>query len=112
MLCSYDEQVDRVTKYQKVSLKDVTCIELGPNIVQPSNVSSMFKFNKAPVVEQFCIRIHYVVAGEEGYFHMFRSTNLRFFNNMTVVIKSTEEMLGELTCFPSERYIFLLQYFS
>ncbi|KAK6633081.1 hypothetical protein RUM43_012824 [Polyplax serrata] len=95
-VADYDEQVDRVTKYQKVSLKDVTCIELGPNIVQPSNVSSMFKFNKAPVVEQFCIRIHYVVAGEEGYFHMFRSTNLRFFNNMTVVIKSTEEMLESL----------------
>lgn len=92
--------MDRVTKYQKVSLKDVTLIELGSNTVQPSPMSSVFKFNKSSAIEQFCFRIHYTVGGEEGYFHMFRATNLRFFNNMTVVIKSTEEMHGEqIRCF-------------
>ena len=84
-----------MTKYQKVKLKDVVMIELGPNIVQSNNMSSMFKFNKSANIEQYCFRIHYLVAGEDGYFHMFRSTNLRFFNNMTVVIKSAEEMQGK-----------------
>ncbi|EEB13673.1 suppressor of actin, putative [Pediculus humanus corporis] len=95
-VADYDEQIDRVTKYQKVKLKDVVMIELGPNIIQSNNVSSMFKFNKSANIEQYCFRIHYLVDGEDGYFHMFRSTNLRFFNNMTVVIKSAEEMQESL----------------
>lgn len=68
-------------------------IELGP-ITASTQMSSVFKLNKTNVNNQFCIRIHYTISGEDGYFHMFRSTNLRFFNNMTVLIKSSEEMLG------------------
>ncbi|KAL0276635.1 UNVERIFIED_CONTAM: hypothetical protein PYX00_004166 [Menopon gallinae] len=93
--CRYDEQIDRVTKYQKIDLKNLKMIELGP-ISAPTQMSSVFKLNKSSMNNQFCIRIHYTIAGEDGYFHMFRSTNLRFFNNMTVLIKSPEEMLESL----------------
>jgi hypothetical protein len=43
----------------------------------------------------YCIRIHYLHNGEAGYFHMFRSTSLRFFNNMAVVINTKDEMIGK-----------------
>lgn len=69
-------------------------IELGP-LPNSTQVSSMFKFNKNVSNNNHCIRIHYSVSGEDGYFHMFRSMNLRFFNNLTVVIKTQEEMLGK-----------------
>ncbi|CAH2245692.1 jg4851 [Pararge aegeria aegeria] len=43
-----------------------------------------------------CIRINYVYNNEPGYFHMFRSTSLRFFNNMAVVINTKDEMIESL----------------
>lgn len=43
-----------------------------------------------------CIRINYTYNGESGYFHMFRSTSLRFFNNMAVAINTNDEMIGKL----------------
>ncbi|KAI8423060.1 hypothetical protein MSG28_014146 [Choristoneura fumiferana] len=39
-------------------------------------------------------RINYTYNNEGGYFHMFRSTTLRFFNNMAVVINTKDEMIG------------------
>lgn len=35
-------------------------------------------------------------ATDTGYFHMLRSTNLRFFNNMAVVAKTDEERVEAL----------------
>lgn len=35
-------------------------------------------------------------AKESGFFHMFRSTNLRFFNNMAIVVGSSDEKVESL----------------
>ncbi|XP_011165329.1 phosphatidylinositide phosphatase SAC2 isoform X2 [Solenopsis invicta] len=86
-IADYDDQIDKVTNYQRVLLDDIVLIEFG----QPENTVSFFK-NK----HYHCIRINYKVNGEYGYFHMFRSTNLRFFNNMAVVIKTEEESIESL----------------
>lgn len=83
----YDDQVDKVTKYQRVALEDVTLLESGV----PDSLTSLFKTSKS----HHCIRINYKVDGVSGYYHMFRSTNLRFFNNMTVIIKNEEEEVGK-----------------
>ncbi|XP_018316400.1 phosphatidylinositide phosphatase SAC2 isoform X2 [Mycetomoellerius zeteki] len=86
-IADYDDQIDKVTNYQRVLLDDIVLIEFG----QPENMVSFFK-NK----HYYCIRINYKVNGDYGYFHMFRSTNLRFFNNMAVVIKTEEESIESL----------------
>lgn len=82
--------MDRVTKYQRVLLKDVTLLECGV----AESASSLFKSNKG----HYCVRFNYRVNDVSGYYHMFRSTNLRFFNNMAVVIRNEEEEIGEC-CF-------------
>lgn len=87
-IADYDDQIDKVTNYQQVLLSEIEMIEFG----QPEISASFFK-NK----QHHFIRINYRLNNESGYFHMFRSTNLRFFNNMAVVIKTDEEALGELT---------------
>lgn len=84
-VADFDDQIDKVTNYQRVNLSDIDSLEFG----QPETTVSLFK-NK----NQYCIRINYKVDNEAGYFHMFRSTNLRFFNNMAVVIKTEEEIIG------------------
>ncbi|XP_033324961.1 phosphatidylinositide phosphatase spermathreecae isoform X2 [Megalopta genalis] len=85
-VADYDDQIDKVTNYQKVSLGDIVLIECGKS----ESLVSLFK-NK----HFYCIRINYKVANETGYFHMFRSTNLQFFNNMAV-IKTEEESTESL----------------
>lgn len=79
--------MDRVTKYQRVLLGDVTLLECGI----AESASSLFKSNKG----HYCVRLNYKVNDVAGYYHMFRSTNLRFFNNMAVVIRNEEEEIGE-----------------
>lgn len=86
-VADYDDQVDRVTKYQRVLLKDMVLLECG----MIDSVSSLFKSGKG----HYCIRLNYKVNEVGGYYHMFRSTNLRFFNNMAVVIRNEEEEIGE-----------------
>ncbi|XP_012136288.1 phosphatidylinositide phosphatase spermathreecae isoform X2 [Megachile rotundata] len=86
-VADYDDQIDKVTNYQRVPLEDIILIEFG----QPESSISLFK-NK----HFYCIRINYKMANEYGYFHMFRSTNLRFFNNMAVVVKTEEESIESL----------------
>lgn len=86
-VADYDDQIDKVTNYQRVALSDVVMIEFG----QPESGVSLFK-NK----QHHCIRINYKMSSEYGYFHMFRSTNLRFFNNMAVVIKTDEESIESM----------------
>lgn len=89
-VAEYDDQVDRVTKYQRVELRDLTLLECG----LPESSMSLFK-NAANRKQHYSIRINYKVDGVEGYYHMFRSTNLRFFNNLAVIIKNEEEEIGE-----------------
>lgn len=81
--------MDRVTKYQRVPLGDLQLVECGP-----LEQTSVPIFKQAPRPGPHCIRLHYVVSYQPGYFHMFRSTNLRFFNNVAVEIRTEEEMIG------------------
>lgn len=83
----YDDQVDKVTKYQRVLLQDITMLEFG--MAESSN--SLFRSSKY----KYCIRINYKINNVTGYYHMFRSTNFRFFNNMAVVIKNMDEEIGK-----------------
>ncbi|VEN60143.1 unnamed protein product [Callosobruchus maculatus] len=87
-VADYDDQVDKVTNYQKVMLADITLLEFG----MAESQSSIFKTSK----HRYSIRINYKMNGCDGYYHMFRSTNLRFFNNMAVVIKSIDEEIESL----------------
>lgn len=80
-VAEYDDQTDRITKYQRVFLEDLEKMELGPE-------PSLFKSR------HYCIRFHYLVNGQSGYFHMFRSTGTRFFNNVAVPISGEEETIG------------------
>ncbi|XP_033207947.1 phosphatidylinositide phosphatase SAC2 isoform X2 [Belonocnema kinseyi] len=86
-VADYDEHIDKVTNYQRVPLTDIVLMECG----QPENTVSLFK-NK----HHYCVRISYKIESDYGYFHMFRSTNLRFFNNMAIVIKNEEEAIESL----------------
>lgn len=86
-VADYDDQVDKITKYQKVDLCDVTLLECG----MPELSNTLFKLSK----NRFCIRINYKVDNVAGYYHMFRSTNLRFFNNLAVIIKNEDEEIGK-----------------
>ncbi|XP_022241087.1 phosphatidylinositide phosphatase SAC2-like [Limulus polyphemus] len=79
----YDDETDRITKYQRVLLEDLVKIELGP---EPSLFKSKYQ----------CIRLHYLINGQSGYFHMFRSSKTRFFNNVAVPIKTEEDALESL----------------
>ena len=89
LVADYDDQVDKVTKYQRVALRDITLLESGI----PDIPTSIFRSSKS----HYCIRINYKVNNVCGYYHMFRSTNLRFFNNMIVIIKNEEEEIGMCT---------------
>ncbi|KAJ8715665.1 hypothetical protein PYW07_010147 [Mythimna separata] len=93
-VADYDETSDRLLGVQRVPLADVTLIELGPF---DANCTTLFSVGRKSGTEPiYCIRIHYTSAGEAGYFHMFRSTSLRFFNNMAVVINTRDEMIESL----------------
>ncbi|CAG2173959.1 unnamed protein product, partial [Oppiella nova] len=87
-VAEYDDQTDRIIKYQKVLLEDLEKIELGS---EPNQIFSMTKNNQS-----CCIRFHYSIAGQSGYFHMFRSTNTRFFNNMAIPIRNVDEAVESL----------------
>ncbi|XP_011497035.1 PREDICTED: phosphatidylinositide phosphatase SAC2 isoform X2 [Ceratosolen solmsi marchali] len=95
-VADYDEQIDKVTNYQRVLLKDIVLIECG----QIENTVCLFK-NK----NHYCIRINYKINDDCGYFHMFRSTNLRFFNNMAIVIKTDEERIESLKAIVEAIYV-------
>ncbi|XP_076265256.1 phosphatidylinositide phosphatase spermathreecae isoform X1 [Rhynchophorus ferrugineus] len=87
-VADYDDQVDKVTKYQRVELKDIDLLEFG----MPQSTGNLFKLTR----NKHCIRINYKVDGVSGYYHMFRSTQLRFFNNMAVLIKNVDEEIESL----------------
>ncbi|GIY91570.1 phosphatidylinositide phosphatase SAC2 [Caerostris extrusa] len=104
-VAEYDDQTDRIIKYQHVMLEDLERIEL----VSFSNKLNLFlriviyqpSLNLGPEPgvfksKHYCLRLHYSVYGQSGYFHMFRSTNTRFFNNMAVPINSEEEAAESL----------------
>ncbi|XP_063228378.1 phosphatidylinositide phosphatase SAC2 [Bacillus rossius redtenbacheri] len=90
-VAKYDDELDKVTKYQRVLLEDLTHIEFG---TPDGPAVSLFK--QSPRTAHHCVRLRYMVAGRAGYHHVFRSTGLRFFNNLAVAIKTDEEMIESL----------------
>merc|ERR1712110_954203 len=68
-------------------LEDISKIEFGI----PEQTFSLF--NKS---DAHCFRVQYRVNGEEGFHHMMRSTNMKFFNNVVSVITSEEEKIESL----------------
>jgi len=85
----YDDQLDKVTTYQQVALADVTKVEFGV----PEQTFNLPFLSKADI---HCFRLQYRVGQEQGFHHMFRSTNLRFFNNIATEIKSEDEKVESL----------------
>lgn len=94
-VADYDDQTDRIVKYQKVLLEDLEKIELG---AEPNYQNGPFApiRNQSSRVISYAVRFHYLIADQSGYFHMFRSTGTRFFNNMAIPIRTREEALESL----------------
>ncbi|XP_055384733.1 phosphatidylinositide phosphatase SAC2 [Condylostylus longicornis] len=88
IVAEYDSHLDKIIRFEKVQLENVTLIELG--MYQHTKI---FQGNAQSFL---CLRINYVVDGIDGFFQMFRSANLRFFNNVAVPIKSDEEIMESL----------------
>ncbi|CAG0884671.1 unnamed protein product [Darwinula stevensoni] len=86
----YEENADCIEEFECVPLEDIISIELGP--LKPVGTSNFLRVRKT---REPLLRINYLHLGEPGYFHQFRSSYLRFFNNTTVVIQSQEEKFGE-----------------
>lgn len=80
----YDSTLDKIVRFEEVPLENVILIEFGT--YQPAK---LFSGSQSSFL---AIRINYSVNGSEGFFHMFRSPNIRFFNNVAVVIKKSEEI--------------------
>lgn len=87
LVAEYDSHLDKIVRFEKVPLMDVTEIELG--------TYQQTKIFQGVQATHLCLRLNYSVNGVEGYFHMLRSANIRFFNNVAVVIKTPEEILGK-----------------
>ena len=46
-----------------------------------------------------CLRIHYRLRGDGGgFFHTFRTTGVRLFNNIIIHINNDEEARGQSLC--------------
>uniref|UniRef100_A0A2P2I941 Phosphatidylinositide phosphatase SAC2-like n=1 Tax=Hirondellea gigas TaxID=1518452 RepID=A0A2P2I941_9CRUS len=86
-VAQYDEASDRITNYQRVSLIDLDCIEIGQY-----SFPSVFKQSRV----HHCLRLCYQVDKQPGYFHTLRSMNIRFFNNLAVTIKTEEERVESI----------------
>ena len=83
----YDDNLDKITDYEQVNLSDITKIEFGiPEQTFPFLSKS----------EVHCFRVLYKVGGEEGFHHMMRSTNMKFFNNLVSVMTTEEEKVESL----------------
>lgn len=91
-VAEYDEHTDRISRYQRVGLEDLEKIEFGP--LPGSLLSSRLGSKKSKA--SYCIRFMYLVNGQSGYFHMFRPTVTRFFNNMVIPIRTPEEEMESL----------------
>lgn len=88
-VADYDSQLDKIVKFESVHLANITLVEFG--LYQQQQIF------KGPAPAHLCIRINYKVDNVDGYFHMFRSPNIRFFNNTAVVIKKNEELVESMT---------------
>lgn len=94
---SYDDDADHVRACKIYALAELTKLEVGSegktNILSNASVN----FLKSPKREAaapptFFMRIHIRNSSDEAEVLQFRSTRLRFFNNMAVPICKTEDM--------------------
>ncbi|XP_055315656.1 phosphatidylinositide phosphatase SAC2 isoform X1 [Sitodiplosis mosellana] len=88
LIAEYDSNMDKVVRFEKVALENITEIELGWY-----QHSKIFQITPTP---NFCLRISYSVDGIDQFYHMLRSASLRFFNTVAVVIKTQEEIIESL----------------
>ena len=49
-ISSYDEDIDKITKYQRVPLSDISVVELGP--LEAPAQSALHIFNKVSILSQ------------------------------------------------------------
>lgn len=89
IVADYDSHLDKIVRFENVPLRNVTLVEFG--LFQQQQ---MFK---GPAPAHLCIRLNYAMDGVDGYFHMFRSPNIRFFNTSSVIIKKNEELVESMT---------------
>lgn len=89
IVADYDSHLDKIIRFENVPLRTLTLVEFGLFHQQ-----SMFK---GPAPAHLCIRLNYMMDGVDGYFHMFRSPNIRFFNTTAVPLKKSEELLESMT---------------
>lgn len=89
IVADYDSHLDKIVRFENVPLRNMTLVEFG--LFQQQ---SMFK---GPAPAHLCIRLNYAMDGVDGYFHMFRSPNIRFFNNVAVVIKKNDELVESMS---------------
>lgn len=71
IVAEYDSHLDKIVRFENVMLLNLQMIEFGLYQQQ-----QMFK---GPAPAHLCIRLNYCVDGVDGYFHMFRSPNIRLF---------------------------------
>ena len=64
-----------------IHMSIVLCLFLGP-------APALFKS------KHICLRIFYSHQGDTGYFHTFRTTSTRLFNNIVINIRNEEEAKG------------------
>jgi hypothetical protein len=83
---SYDDELEIFVDYQKIPLGDIESIELGP-------IEQQFGFRNKKSFD--ILRIYYRINNESGYFHSFRASNYRFFNNLVISIKTEDELTGK-----------------
>lgn len=89
IIADYDSHLDKIVSFENVPLKSLTLVEFGMYQQQ-----QMFK---GPAPAHLCIRLNYTKDGVDGFFHMFRHSNIRFFNTASVVIKKQEEIHESMT---------------
>lgn len=89
IVAEYDSHLDKIVRFEKVQLSQMRLIELG--------MHQQTKIFQGSAPAHLCLRLNYCVDDQDGYFHMFRSANLRFFNNAAYAIKTQEELTESLT---------------
>ncbi|XP_065213793.1 phosphatidylinositide phosphatase SAC2 isoform X2 [Planococcus citri] len=102
-LADYDGELDKVTKFQEIPLKNLKLLEIivWNNPTSPSNSSGhMQKLSPSKNSQNTPVFVlHYCPNPEKPNVTMhynFKSTNLRFFNNIAVTIKTDEEKIESL----------------
>lgn len=84
-----------MTETQRTPLTSIASIELSfEALTHTTTVWSIFSSNNSSQTMVPNMKINYCQDGQSQY-HEFRSSNIRFFNNVAVPIQQPEEMHGE-----------------